>query len=83
MHQVQKTATVEHTQAKAQNLDHGRNSDSILDRLPLGYESRQYTGDLAVLWSLNANADCLRLCEVATSSLPPHFWYLFFSPYLY
>lgn len=43
----EQTATVKRTQAEAQNLKHGRSADPVSENHPVGYESRQYSGDLA------------------------------------
>lgn len=55
----ERTTTMECTRAKAQNLKHRRFADSDPQRHPLGYETRQYLGDLAVPLEFKRNSKLL------------------------
>lgn len=52
----ERTATVERTQVEARSLNHAVLAASIPRSHPVGYESRQYPGDLAISVELKRNS---------------------------
>lgn len=48
-------ATLERTKAKAKHLKHGRFAGSVFKSHPVGYESKQYSSELAVFTEFKRN----------------------------